>query len=78
MRVPVVKVSNSGYGAFLQVNGRLVPDSITPRYQRVVSVHELALEPRSSLYRRFGDWFTYLAGTIAVMGFLFFPARISK
>ena len=68
MRVPMVKVNNSGYGASLQANGRLVPDSITPVYRRLATVHEVILQPRFSLYRRFGNWFIYLAGVMTVVG----------
>ncbi len=70
MRVPMAKVSNSGYGAFLQASGRLVPDSITPVYRRMATVHELVLQPRTSLYRRFGNWFIYLAACMVVIGFV--------
>ena len=67
MRVPMVKVSNSGYGAFLQTSGRLVPDSITPVNTALSSVHTLLLEPRSSIYRKYGNWFIYVVGVIVLL-----------
>ena len=70
MRVPMVKVSNSGYGAFLQTSGRLVPDSITPVNTALSSVHTLELEARTSIYRKYGDWFIYVAGSIVLLGVL--------
>jgi apolipoprotein N-acyltransferase len=67
MRVPMAKVSNSGYGAFLQSDGRLVPGSITPVNTVMSSVHALDLRPRNSLYRIYGNWFIWVAAAIVLL-----------
>lgn len=68
LRLPMIKASNSGFGAFVEASGRIVPDSITPVYQRHISIHTLPVYHSDSLFHRYGDWFSYLAGLMVVLG----------
>jgi apolipoprotein N-acyltransferase len=68
LRLPMIKASNSGFGAFVEASGRIVPDSITPVYQRHISIHSMPVHPGDSLFRRYGDWFSYLAGLMVLLG----------
>jgi len=56
-RLPMVKSSNSGYGVFTSSSGEIIKGSLTPLYQRFISVHTLELKENFSLYRKYGDWF---------------------
>jgi apolipoprotein N-acyltransferase len=67
-RLPMIKASNSGYGAFVEASGRILPDSITPVYQRHISIQTLHLQEETSLYRSYGDWFIFVAGLIVLTG----------
>lgn len=66
--LPMVKVSNSGYGGLLDGYGRILPDSISPLYQRYFAVHELPLVGRETLFRRYGDWFAWIIAVVAIGG----------
>ncbi len=71
LRMPTVKVNNSGYGAFISESGMVLDGSITPVYQKTSSTHVLNLNSRYSVFRSIGDWFIYLSGIISICGFIY-------
>lgn len=49
-RVPMVRVTNSGYGAFIQASGEIVPGTITPLFKRTATSSLLFLWGRDLLF----------------------------
>lgn len=58
-RVPMVRVTNSGVGAFVQPTGEIVAGTKTGLFERVVTGTELFIPLHRSLYFRIGDVFLY-------------------
>ncbi len=59
-RLPLVRVTNSGVGAFVQPTGEIVAGTKTGLFQRVVTGTELFIPHVRSLYFRIGDALLYV------------------
>jgi apolipoprotein N-acyltransferase len=55
-RVPLVRVTNSGTGAHIQADGRIVPGSRTALFEEAATAFPLYVPPRRSVYTRLGDF----------------------
>lgn len=67
-RIPLVRVTNSGVGIFVQPTGEIVPDSRTPLFQKAVTGHRLYIPPERSPYERWGKIFLYGLTALFVAG----------
>lgn len=65
----MIKVNNSGYGAFVQASGEIISNSITPVYQTLFSAHQLSLTRKFSLYMQYGNWFIYVLFLLLLLKF---------
>jgi apolipoprotein N-acyltransferase len=54
-RVPLVRVTNSGTGAHIRADGRIVPGSRTALFEEAATAFPLYVPPRPSVYTRLGD-----------------------
>ena len=59
-RIPLVRVTNSGNGVFVQPTGEIVPGSRTPVSRQVVTSYPLFIPQKRSLYYHIGDLFLWL------------------
>jgi len=55
-RVPLVRVTNSGIGAHIQADGRIVPGSRTPLFAEAATAFPLYVPPQRSVYTWLGDF----------------------
>jgi apolipoprotein N-acyltransferase len=58
-RVPLVRVTNSGVGAFVEATGEIAPGSMTPLFQEAVTSYLLFIPEKRSPYYQWGDWLLY-------------------
>ena len=63
-RVPLVRVTNSGNGAFVQPTGEFIPGSRTPLFQEVISAYEIYIPQKRSPYSRGGGLFVWVLAVI--------------
>lgn len=66
-RVPLVRVTNSGVGVFVQATGEIVPGSKTPLFQKSITSERLFIPEKRSPYSRWGDLFLYGLTVLSVM-----------
>jgi len=59
-RIPLVRVTNNGNGAFVQPTGEIVPGSRTPVSRQVVTSYSLFIPQKRSLYYRIDNLFLWL------------------
>lgn len=59
-RIPLVRVTNSGNGVFVQPTGEIVSGSRTPVFSQAVTSYPLFIPTRRSLYYHTGDLFLWL------------------
>jgi apolipoprotein N-acyltransferase len=64
-RVPLVRVTNSGTGAHIQADGRIVAGSKTEIFTRAERAHSLHIPAKRSFYAQIGNWWM-----LAFVGFL--------
>ena len=76
--LPMVKVSNAGYGGVVDGYGRILPDSISPLYERHFDVYDLPLVGRETLFRRYGDWFAWVVAVVAIGGLVIQEKRARR
>ncbi len=55
-RVPMVRVTNSGFSAHIQTTGQVVPGSRTQLFTRDAKAAALYVPPQRSVYSRIGDY----------------------
>ena len=55
-RVPLVRVTNSGIGAHIQADGRIVPGSRTELFTKTATAFPLYVPPRRSVYAQIGNY----------------------
>lgn len=67
-RIPLVRVTNSGVGIFVQPTGEIVPGSQTPLFQKAATANTLYIPPERSPYSRWGDAFFYLLTALYIAG----------
>lgn len=67
-RIPLVRVTNSGVGAFVQPTGEIVPGSQTPLFQKGDTAFALYIPRERSPYSRFGDAFLYVLTAACAVG----------
>jgi apolipoprotein N-acyltransferase len=67
-RIPLVRVTNSGVGIFVQPTGEIVPGSQTPLFKKAVTARTLYIPPERSPYARWGDAFLYGLTALFVIG----------
>lgn len=76
-RVPVVRAVNAGISAIIDGNGRILQR--LPKLSAGVITASVPLDPRSSLYIRFGDWLAQTCFAVslglAILGAVGFPRR---
>lgn len=58
-RIPLVRVTNSGIGIFVQPTGEIIPGSRTPLFQKAISVHTLYIPSGRSPFEKWGNLFLY-------------------
>jgi apolipoprotein N-acyltransferase len=58
-RIPMVRVTNSGVGVFVQATGEIVPGSKTPLFEKAATTFPLYIPEARSPYFRWGDLFLY-------------------
>lgn len=63
-RIPLVRVTNSGNGVFVQPTGEIVPGSRTPVSHQAVTSYPLFIPQKRSLYYRIGNLFLWLLTVI--------------
>ncbi len=63
-RIPLVRVTNSGNGVFVQPTGEIVPGSRTPLSRQAVTSYPLFIPQERSLYYRIGDLFLWILTVI--------------
>ncbi|MBN1662217.1 MAG: apolipoprotein N-acyltransferase [Deltaproteobacteria bacterium] len=71
-RIPMVRVTNTGVGIFVQPTGEIVPGSQTPLFQKAATAHTLYIPPARSPYERWGDAFLYGLTGLFIMGLIWF------
>ena len=59
-RIPLVRVTNSGNGVFVQPTGEIVPGSRTPLSRQTVTSYPLFVPEKRSIYYRIGDLFLWI------------------
>lgn len=69
-RIPLVRVTNSGIGIFVQPTGEIVPGSQTPLFQKAVTAHTLYIPPERSPYTLWGDAFLYGITVLIFLGWI--------
>jgi apolipoprotein N-acyltransferase len=67
-RIPLIRVTNSGVGIFVQPTGEIVPGSQTPLFQKAATAHTLYIPPERSPYERRGNAFLYGLTALFIMG----------
>jgi len=67
-RIPLIRVTNSGVGIFVQPTGEIVPNSQTPLFQKAATSHTLYIPPERSPYTRWGDAFLSVLTALCIMG----------
>lgn len=67
-RIPLIRVTNSGVGSFVQPTGEIVPGSRTPLFQKAVRAHRLYIPSERSPYARWGDLFLYGLTALFIAG----------
>ncbi|MFZ4437070.1 MAG: apolipoprotein N-acyltransferase [Syntrophales bacterium] len=67
-RIPLVRVTNSGVGIFVQPTGEIVPGSRTPLFRKAATAHRLYIPPERSPYTRWGNAFLYGLSGLVVVG----------
>jgi apolipoprotein N-acyltransferase len=73
-RVPVIRVTNSGIGAFIQADGRIVPGSRTALFEKTSGAFPVFIPAQRSFYAKYGNLFLVLL-TIALAVALIRDAR---
>ncbi len=58
-RVQMVRVTNSGVGAFVEATGEIVAGSMTPMFEEAVTSFPLFIPEERSPYFYLGDWFLW-------------------
>ncbi len=66
-RIPMVRVTNSGIGIFVQPTGEIVPGSRTPLFEKALTSYPLYIPEQRSLYAQWGDLFLYGLTVICAM-----------
>lgn len=74
-RIPMVRVTNSGVGVFVQPTGEVVPGSQTPLFQKAATAHTLFIPQERSFYSRFGDVFLHALTAALLLGLGYFCLR---
>ena len=59
-RVPLVRVTNSGVGAHIQADGRIVPGSRTDLFKKTETAFPLYVPASRSVYAMIGNWWMLL------------------
>ena len=77
-RIPLVRVTNSGVGVFVQPTGEIVPGSETPLFQKAAAAYTLYIPHERSFYGRFGDAFLYGLTVFFVLGLAYYSLRHYK
>ncbi|WP_045213234.1 apolipoprotein N-acyltransferase [Desulfonatronovibrio magnus] len=70
-RRPLVRGTNSGFGAHIKASGEIVKGSLTPMNERAVRQAALHIPEEITIYQRIGDAWLWLAG-------LFVLARVGR
>ncbi len=66
-RVPMVRVTNSGVGAFVQATGEIIESSRTSLFQKVETSFPLYLPKERSPYFNMGDWMLALLLVVFIL-----------
>jgi len=66
-RIPLVRVTNSGVGVFVQATGEIVPGSKTPLFQKSITSARLFIPEKRSPYSHWGDLFLYGLTVLSVV-----------
>lgn len=74
-RVPLVRVTNSGNGVFVQPTGEIVPGSRTPVFQEAITSFPVYLPEKRSPYFYLGDTFLWVLTTLFCVNMVY---RIQK
>ncbi|MFN2267145.1 MAG: apolipoprotein N-acyltransferase [Desulfonatronovibrio sp.] len=61
-RRPLVRGTNSGFGAHIKASGEIVPGSLTPMNKRAVRQADLHLPDEITFYQRMGNTWLWLVG----------------
>jgi apolipoprotein N-acyltransferase len=59
-RVPLVRVTNSGFGAFVRASGEIEPGSVTPLFRTTAQAYALHVPKKKTIYFYIGDSLLYL------------------
>ncbi len=65
-RRPLVRGTNSGFGAHIKATGEIVPGSITPMNERAVRQANLYIPKEVTIYHRIGDAWLWLAALLVL------------
>lgn len=74
-RIPLVRVTNSGIGVFVQPTGEIVSGSRTPLFQKAVTVHALSIPSGRSPFARWGNVFLFGLTIWFIVGLLWYSRR---
>ena len=75
-RVPMVRVTHSGVGAFVAATGEIVPGSMTPMFEEAVTSFPLFIPEQRSPYFYLGD--VFLWGLLVLFASELFCLRLNK
>lgn len=69
-RIPLVRVTNTGVGIFVQPTGEIISGSQTPLFRKAAAAHTLYVPPERSPYERCGDAFLYALTALFIVGLI--------
>ncbi len=74
-RIPLIRVTNTGVGIFVQPTGEIISGSQTPLFQKAATAHSLFIPPERSPYQRWGDAFLYGLTAVFIIGLIWICIR---
>ena len=74
--LPVLRATNNGITAFVDHRGKI--QSRLPQFQAAVLSDQITLTEGFTPYRKFGDWFTWILGLIAIFFAIRFQTKTNS
>jgi apolipoprotein N-acyltransferase len=62
VRRPLIRCTNSGFGAHIAASGMIVPETMTPAYERTVRQATLHCPRTMTLFARYGSFWLIVPG----------------
>ncbi|MFN2343953.1 MAG: apolipoprotein N-acyltransferase, partial [Desulfonatronovibrio sp.] len=74
-RRPLVRCTNSGFGAHIQASGEIVPGTLTPMNEAAISQASLYCPEQKTLYSRIGDAWLWILAIIMILQVIPWPQK---